>query len=421
LAIRHDEIDDWLAKTAADETKRLSDFAVPKLAEVRYLSKELKTAFGQMASQSVESDTGNTALRKVVSGSKQSVGERFTRLIEKLEPPRSLEFSALSAYATVSYPLLQKEIHGMRKEIAYTGILLSGEIKGLGEHFGELEKVLSDLASEFSKSPVTGRLVTVRAQQQNLAELRERKRDLSDKTAANRSELLSIEDRILSTHARLNTEQASQTAKRLGELRLALEKHARTQFELESSLSAQLEPIDKPLRRLHQIVEAKTAPNDSLTLRPDMTMFLSTLMRSAPSAFKSDPKGALFKELLVELKQAIDSGVVTLKEKEKERAISAIYSLSEYDFFEHFFWKHNAAEAEKQKIERELKSSVYFLTIQGIEAELKRLEEKKALLAHEQAALSVALDKNRAETDRGIQVLETELSAMHGGAVKVLP
>ncbi|MDO8624915.1 MAG: hypothetical protein Q7R47_02445 [Candidatus Diapherotrites archaeon] len=419
LELSADEIDDWLSQTSADETKRLVEHALSRFSEIRFLVKELKAGFSRLAAESVEQDTGNPALRKVVSSSKQSIAERLNRLVEKLEPPRSAEFSTISTYCLNSYSLLQKEILSMRKEIAYTGILLSGTVKGLGPHFGELEQILSALQQEFSKSPVTGRLSHVHQHRETIRNLSEKNKELSANLASNRSEQLSLENEIQRHHDTLNTEQGSETALRLGELKLLLEQHNQKQFKLEQSLAVLLEPVDKPLRRLHQIVEAKTASNNALALSPELAQYLSTLMRSPASAFKSDPKGALFKRLLLELKQAIASEVVTLKDKEKEKCISAIYFLSEYDFFEHFFWKHNQSEVEKQKIEKELKSSVYFMNIQNIETDLSRLEGKKTLLGHDRAGYAAALEKNRAEIEQEKQTLEQQLAQIHGAAVTI--
>ncbi|MBS3062179.1 MAG: hypothetical protein J4215_06375 [Candidatus Diapherotrites archaeon] len=414
------EVEAWVAKTSEQEFGSLSNNAITRFSEIRFLTSQLKIGFSALKTQPIETQKGNPALRKVVSSSQHALSERMDHLLSKLEPPRLVDFSTVSTYCLTAYPVLQKEILSMRKDIAYTGILLQKEVKGIGENFAELEQILSELFKAFSESPVTSVLPSVSAGIRRIKELQDKNREIKTETSRLRSAQLELEQEHSDVEKKYQSETDSSTAQRLTALKKSFDELLQEQQELEQQLLVRLEPVDKPLRRLYQMVESKTEQNESVLLRQELALYLSTLTRSPSSAFKSDPKGVLFKEILVELKQAIDSDVIHLKEKEKERAIQAIFALAEYDFFDQFFWKHNKCEVEKQKIEKELKSSVFFMNLQAIETELKRLQDRKKNIETEQSKLHAALEKNRTEISRDAKQLGELLSSIRGGPVSVL-
>ncbi len=413
------DLDEYLSKISEKETSALSEKAFSRFSEIRFLTAQLKAGFGNLSHHAIDSEKGNPSLRKVVASSQHSLAERLSSLISRLEPPRIVTFASVSHYCLTAYPLLQKEILSMRKDIAYTGILLKKEVKGLGENFSELEEVLSDLFEDFSKSPVTGVFPKVFSNRDAIRELEEKNRELKQQHQKIKSELLELENQITFQEQKNKTEKHSAAARRLEELRTQFAELSQQQITLEQNLSVLLEPVDKPLRRLHQIVEAKTDLNTGIVLRPELAFFLSTLNRSPVAAFKSDPKGTLFKEVLMELKQALDSGIVSLKEKEKQKCTNAIFSLAEYDFFEQFFWKHNKAEVEKQKIDRELKSSVYLMNLAAIQTEVARLKARAAQLTSEQSGTTQALEKNNSEIETRLKELEKLLGQTHGAQVTI--
>ncbi len=414
------EVSAWVQTQSEARTQPLLQEASARFSEIRFLLTQAQSHIDTVSKSKSLEVSSASRVEKIVSSSQHSLRERMQALFSKLSPPQQSDAERVYSYALMAYPLLQKEIPSMRKEIAYTGFSQKSEITKLGETLSELEEVLRRLFNRFSENPEPLIPQRVKKSSDAIYEARLRQTELHREKSKLKTERTALEDQMTELESKIKTENTSERAVRMAQIESGLEEIAHENMGIENRLFSTIEPVDRPLRRLHQIVEAKIAPNNTVVLREELAHYLANLLNNPVLAFRSDPKGVLFKELLIELKQAIDSNTITLKDAEKQKRIDAIFALHEYDFFDAFFWKQNKLEVEKQKLEKELKDSQFFLQVHSLTQKHHALLDEKKRLDEEHAQIESTIAKTTALLEREKKQLEEDLSKLSGGPVRVV-
>jgi hypothetical protein len=94
---------------------------------------------------------------------------------------------------------------------------------------------------------------------------------------------------------------------------------------------------------------------------------LNQLEQNPLQLFKLDPEGELVKKLLLELRKAIESGAVELKEKEREKKLATIQEHLAFNFFSRVFLKFNEIDLKLQAVEKATRDN-------SVSSELSSLE-----------------------------------------------
>ncbi|MCX6804335.1 MAG: hypothetical protein NTY48_07275, partial [Candidatus Diapherotrites archaeon] len=108
---------------------------------------------------------------------------------------------------------------------------------------------------------------------------------------------------------------------------------------------------------------------------------------------KKDPKADVFKRVLVQVVKAVEEGAIELKDKEKEKRLSALQEIINFDFFGKVFWKMNEIQRKQDTLNKAL---------EGNKAKKNLIDEEKKLGEIEESAN---------ETKETISQIEEKISA----------
>ena len=414
--VRLSEFGPWLSKHSEKEFSELTNFALSKFAEIKHLLKETGLSLDDLLEKNVEeNEKGNQRLRKIVGTSQRNFAEHMKQLLAKLQPPVTADFVSIKDYCLSAAPTMEREINSFGKSISYTSIILKEEVSGIGANVKELQSVLKQLFDSFSKRESISLLVEIKNAEKRLGE--KLSENLSSKEYLDEASLekKKTEKKHSDLLQKLSSLEQSAEFKALAELESAKRAALEKKEKLRSALVDLLAPLDKPLRRLEALSDS-----GAFLLEKTEKDFLRMFLREPLLAIKQDPRADFLKKILKELKAAIDSGKVSLKdEKDRGKRLGAIDSLVSFDFFSNFFWKANQVEVELQKAEKELSHNNALQEKSDIEREIAYLEKELSERAKAVESLKKKLAAMETETVSLKRLLESLAERATGKKIEI--
>ncbi len=407
------EVPELLDSRAREEFQGLEKKVFSKFAEIKHSLRELDSLLKEFNEKDLSTEEGNKRLRKIVSTSKKSVYAKMSSLLKKLEPPSVHEFRALKDYSTNANSLIDSELKTFARTISYTGIVMKEEMKGIGKKIQGLKKQFTEL-EELFKSSSFEKAFSLKESAESLSSLK-KSIESGEKT------LSSLESGISSKEAELkkareslssfdSSPELSEFRELNGKKRSFLEKKS----ELKNRFLQLLSPVDKPLKRFSKLVESGQFP-----LEKEEEEFLFSYKSEPFSAFRKDPKAVRLKRILSQLKKLVKDNTLSLKEKEKEKKLSAIDELMETDFFGELFWETNRIDSEINAIEKRLSQSNAFRKRQELESGVKSLESVLSSLKESFSKSGPSPQELRKKLGEKRAELESELSEFFGAEVSL--
>src|SRR3989338_8716122 len=148
------DIEKWLEEKTSPQRNGFDKKIMSKFAEIKGTVQEIRLQLDEISGKEISTEEGNKRLRKIVDTSKQGMLMSMHTLLERLKPPQTSDYKALSDYCNNSSSLLQAEISAFGKNIAYTGILLQAEVKKIGELINALARQFTEIREIFGESGV---------------------------------------------------------------------------------------------------------------------------------------------------------------------------------------------------------------------------------------------------------------------------
>ena len=361
---------EFLEKEASARKKTLLEEAAKIFSEIRHLLKETKS---MLESLGVAESSGKSGrLDRIVSTAKTNALKQLFPLLKKLDPPNAEDPEELRAYCLESIQAMQQAGH-FGKNVAYTGISFKEEMKSIGENLKQANILFHKLKDLFDKNSA----VFAEEKLNELLALIEAK----EKTSAKAAESIILLEKSLGELALKKTRFESELTelkqgpefKEIASLNERKAELLRDKQSVKTDLLSIFAKIEKPLHRLDKAVKAR-----KILLPEEQASFLNKLLLNPVKALKLDPKAETLKLVLLETKTAIDSGLIELKPKEKEKKLAVISELLSFDFFSESFWKLNKIDSEILVIEKQLASSAAGEKESKLFDSLKELAEKKS-------------------------------------------
>ncbi|MBN2067223.1 MAG: hypothetical protein JW744_02030 [Candidatus Diapherotrites archaeon] len=385
------ELNAFMASETGQQGKALEVAVAGKLSEVKHLLNELRSGIEKLKSS--DSESGNKRLEKIVSTAKGNAERQLASLIQKLEPPASADLSLVSRYCSSAGIILQQEINHFGKNIAYTSISFKQEIKHLGLLIRQLQSVFSEMQSSFSSakhfslsSSIDSMASGLGKKIQSTERLEREISEIGESAASANGQLQALQAKLAS----LRESPAFRKISGLNEEKAGL-LHSKQLAKTETI--DLFSKIDKPLHRMQGIVRA-----GKFQISSELALLLDELLKNPFNALRRDPKAEKLKRLLKEVQLAIEQGLIELKDREREKRLSALQELISFDFFGQCFWKFNEIDSKLAALEKELnalparKQEEQLLKSlndakKGLQAVQESLGEKKALLKQLQGEL----------------------------------
>ncbi len=407
-----EDMPEFAEKNAAKSRENAERAIANSFSQIKHIIGEARQEIKQIKQSSV--DGGNVRLKKIVGTSKEQAVSKLSTLFDKIAPPASIDAASAKKYTERARNEITKEVSRGGKSIAYTGIYLKENMKKMGKLFKELNEELKQLGEilEHSESVFAETRIKELAK-----EINESRAKIAESEKAKADSKKALE--------KVGAEEKS-LAKKLAELResdkfreldLLEEKKAELansrqgkKTELVSLISA----IDKPLKRFLGAVSSKR-----IIIRAELKQALEQLERNPLQLLKKDPKGELIKELLQELKSAVESGAVELKEKEREKKIAAINELLAFNFFSKVFWEFNEIDAAINAIDREIHANKAVAEANALEKIILGKEREREPIGKAAERGNSLLKERDKELSEFLNESENLLSKISGQEVKI--
>ncbi len=373
-----------LDKELSKKRKELEFENAKKMAEIRFLHSRIITLVKDIQNKELEGKE-NQRFNKAALTAKSQIELQLLRVLDKTNPSeraRSLEDSR--AYVEETISILMKEIMHFRKNIVYTSVYLKDEMKNLGENLQELLKNLQELKKAFDENgeyfeleKIKAKIPKIKKLEIELIEEREKIDQINELIKQKKLDLSKHEEKINEFSNGKETIKLQQLEKEKQEI---LNEKQSLKIELSSLLSS----IDKPLQRFNQLVDS-----GRWKLPREKKFLLEGFITNPIIALKSDPKGAEFKKILLEIIQAIEEGKIELKDKEKEKKLESLNEIISFDFFEKIFWKLNEIQIKQVEIEKTITSCSVFETKNKLENKSNEINKKISELIFEKRELEL--------------------------------
>lgn len=391
---------DFLEKELSPKRKQLLDSSAKKLSEVKHLILEARSSLKEF--EKAQASKKSARVDKIVKTAKSNTLLQIASLLDKLNPPNTSDLEAVRVYCIESGKALHKAGH-FGKNVAYAGISFKDEMKVLGGNMRKLSAAFSslkDLIDEnkgiFLKPVLQGKLVELREAGQSIAHFEEEAVSLE---AALKEKALE-ENRVKSKLRRLRESPEFKSIDALNGEKASL---LRQKQNARTEIIDMFAKVEKPLHRLDKAVKAR-----KVFLRGKQAEILHMLLQNPFKALKLDPKAEVVKEIMVEAKKAIESGLIELKEKVKEKKLAILQELISFDFFSESFWKFNKIDSGLLSLEKKLNE---LSSLKEETALLKELREKGLQKAQIGAEIE-SKKSNAAEAKKTIFKLKMDIQGL---------
>lgn len=381
-----------LEKRKQEEEKELEKAIIPKFSEISSIIKESLGALDAMEKIDFEAEGENKFLRKIVQSSKEEFVQKMKGLLERTRAPERGNFEQGFEYCKNAFREYQQEISGFRKNIAYTGILAKNEMKAFAKGIESMEKELAELEEKARKSKwqqasmLLEKIGGVEGLEKKAGELKARAAEIEKDSRELEEKRKKVEER----------RKGLQEGERFKELEKKNSEKERLEAEKalvkEKALNI-LAPLEKQLRKMQALAASK-----EWMLEKESERMLNSYLQDCFNALKQDPKGEILKQVLQEMRKAIDAGKIAFKEeKEKAKKMQAAKELEEYDFFNNFFWKLNEIEKQLPGLSAEIQNDTLFKEIAEASSQMQSIEREKAQKDKEEIAVKERKDGAESE------------------------
>ena len=360
------EAEAFLEKELAQKKEKLLNESAKKISEIRHFLREAKSALEEF--EKAEHLARGGRIDRIVKTAKSNALAQTASLLEKLSPPNSEDLAEINTYCSEAI-LALNQAGQFGKSVAYAGISFREEIKALGTHlkqlsseFVSLKKLLDENSEVFVLPALKEKLIefnSIQARMEQIAKnipvMEKVLESVSLKKSRAKSDLKELS----------NGPEFKKVAELGGEKAVLL----REKQDSKTKILDIFARVEKPLHRLD-----KAGSAGKIVLDRKQAAFLHNLLQNPFRALKLDPKAELLKEVLLEAKKAIESGLIELKEKEKEKKLDVLQELLSFDFFGENFWRFNRIDSEIFAIERELNENPALKKESALVSSLKQFE-----------------------------------------------
>jgi len=401
--LRVSGIEDFLEQETLAARRELEKHVAERFSEIKHFLRKIDSGISELKKADFSSE--NKRISGIVNTSKQQTIRQLSSLSERLNPPVKIELKSSLEYCNDSLTLLERESVVFGKNIAYTSAFMKEETKSIGNNIKELLSSIKELKGYLGGQSALFSVDAILKEKQELlmheGRVAEAKNTISSAKALVESmqkQKKELSDSVLEMQ---HSEGYSKTVELQGQAELLLKEKQEINAELLSMFSS----IDKPLKRFRAMVEAKKI----FLAGEEQARVLHLLMNEPLTAMKRDPQGTTVKEVLAEVKRALEENQIALKEGENEKKISIINQLLEKNFSDSFFWKINEVERKIKAIEKDLQASDLFRRMATDKSTISEIERKLSQACTEMKQKEIELENRKQSIEIKRENLENML------------
>ena len=380
-----------------NQEKELLDYSSKKFAEIKYLLISLSKTASLLETQKINLEEGNKRYRQIIATSQKNLVRQLKGLSLKLVPPNGFDLDSLEDYSQKSLNSVTNHLMPYWKNISLTKLELNKEMNLVGENLKELLESLNQLHDlTFAEKFQT--LKSLRKSFKELDAKVAEQKSLEEKITEQEKLIKGIENKLYSLEKSLNekiTSQDSAEFRGLNDKKKSFEKEKDNQIQ---AFNTEIAPTEKVLKRLYSLSES------SPLISSKEKELLRLILESPSTAFSVDPKGLGSKNIFIKAEKMVKDGSIVLKDKEKEKRLSAISSLLKKDFFTDCFWNLNKVQAELLQVRKRLSAlditsqlKIFESDIDSVKNELKEKQSTSQRFSSEKQELDSVLSSHSSD------------------------
>jgi len=413
IIIEINELNKYVEGKTAFNTKELEKTAHLKLSEIIHLLKEIQNQLEKLKQKKVSTEEGNLRLRKVVKTSQSNLFLQLNSLIKKLQPPQNSNLDNLMEYSNNSLQLLSKGIFASRKNIVYAKTILAEDINNIGKYINELNQAFTELKKNLDESSIK-ELQIIKKRIPNVSSFLNEKKVLFNSLNEKNNEIknfIAKKEIIMNQLDELNNSPQFNELKdweiKKGEL-------FKKKQLLKEKFITLIGEVEKPLNRFLQLVSSK-----KYIIPKEEEELLNLYLQNFLFAIKKDPKAITLNKLLNELEKMLQDSTIVLKEKEKDKKLSTLQDLIEFDFDYEIFQKLKYVESEIVSIDSKIKNFSLNQKCDSLQNEITLIEreisEKNSLVENINSKISAQQNNILSEKES----LENDLNQFFGEEILI--
>lgn len=358
------------------------------ISEIKYSYEKSKKILLNIQEKEIE-ETQNNRFNKAALTSKKQIEIQLLKTLEKINPENiDSNINQIRAYSSKSHIIILNEINSFRKNIAYTSVYLKEEMKLLGNTLQEIINNLEKLNKLFNEKK---HLFEFEKTKNLINEINDQKKEIDLMKKNNITYQKQTNEKNIFVK-KLEEEIQENLKNEEYQIYIKLEKEkseiAEEKQHLKTEISSMLSTIEKPLQRFNGLVKS-----GRWKISKDQEDLLNGFINNPLIAIKKDVSGTKFKEILGEVKKAIEDEKIELKEKEREKRLDALQELIAFDFFEKVFWKLNVIQKRQNEIESELKNNTYLIKINDLQKQISELIKENEIILDLQNTNKIKIEK----------------------------
>jgi len=376
----------------------LEELCAKKMAEIKHVHAKCLEQTKEMGGKELEAKA-NERFNKAALTSKKQLEGQLQKLLQKIDPKdRGQTLDDARRYAGESYVTLFNEITSLRKNIVYTSAYLKEEMRSLGESVQEILNNLQAMNAEFEKEK---ELFEFEKCKERIGIILNKKKALEEKAGAKivlEKKKKSKEDELAAKNIEIEKVRSGPEMAGAKDLWEEKARIAEQKQSLKTDVSNLLGNIDRPLQRFKALVDS-----GRWHVKEGQKEYLDNLATNPMLVLKGDPKASTLKLILAEVKRAIEEEKIELKDKEKEKRLSALDELIAFDFFGNVFWKLNETQKRQAEIERALLANPSQRKVEEaqekakeVQMELAGIGQKEEVVDSEIVCIEEEIKKERA-------------------------
>ncbi|MCX8189769.1 MAG: hypothetical protein N3F05_00905 [Candidatus Diapherotrites archaeon] len=336
------------------------------ISDIKIDVAEARATFVELEKELPDIEDG--PFKKIVQTSKKGFINSIRPLLDKLEPPLESDVIKIKEYYEAASAAIQKSVFRSRRNIAYASAGVPKSMYEIGRRLDSISSKLNALGKIIEENgllfsnTIDSKILDVENSQQKIVVLESRLKELEEKRKV-------IEEHIGSLRSQLNTLLDSEQAKKALSLQEEMEKLQKRKVEIKEHLVGDFLSVGRLLKKFYSICK-----KGNYEINHEKMKNIEKIIKDLDTALKSDPKGNTIKEVLGELKNAVEVGTLKLDDKEKKQQLPIIEKLLKEDFFGEYFWPINEIDARILQIEKELRNNKIGLQISQHKGEISRAE-----------------------------------------------
>ena len=366
------------------EREKKADNAVfPLAAEAKHEVLEIRSLLSQLEKE--ENETGAERTKKIVDISTGKATRQLESLTEKIMPPQFSTSGKMAEFSLKSAQLIDKEILKAVRNVIYATAGHKSTMKEIGTRLETVQKKFLNAWQLYEGTGIV-KLEAIAMTARDLEGMPQATMKLENEKAALERNASSIREKKQGLEAEKsgieNSEKAKAYLKAKGEItKLEQEKEL-----FATRLATELGSMEKPAKKLQNLAASGNA-EFSKTNAGEIRGFIE----SGFALIKRDPKGQVFKNIAMELKEQLLKDAISVKDRQK--TIEALDSIINADFFGKYFWQETQIEKSLALLKKESESA-------SIEKELNEISGQIR-----------TADSELAEEKKGIEAIEKRIAA----------